>query len=137
MLLQLLCRLSFPVIRGLTATCTFIRESYRVDMIRQMPWIPFTFLITVLALFSTPVASQDPSGYILPSSGTASTTQFQLGPELQSGTSCGMSAWPHGINAGNPPDGGGPGFLYAAINQLGFGANPSGIISRMHYCIYP
>lgn len=101
-------------------------------MIRQMQWILFTLLITVLALLSTPVASQDPSGYILPSSGTASTTQFQLGPELGSGTSCGMSAWPNGINAGNPPDGAGPGFLYAAINQLGFGANPSGMISYMH-----
>ena len=70
----------------------------------------------------------DPAGYILPSWGVASTTQFQIGPEFGSGTSCGASAWPKGINAGNPATGAGPGFLYAAINQLAFGANPSGEI---------
>ena len=92
---------------------------------------PSLFSLIFLAIFlsSTTLAQQpgvlDPMGYMLPLSGTASTTQFQLGPELGSGTSCGASAWPNGLNAGSPPIAGGPGFLYAAINQLGFGANPS------------
>ncbi|MCJ1473784.1 hypothetical protein MMC13_002435 [Lambiella insularis] len=64
-------------------------------------------------------------GYHLPWSGNASTTQFSLGPELSSGTSCGVKAWAKNATYGNPPAGGGPGFLYAAINQLAFGANPS------------
>ena len=64
------------------------------------------------------------SGYVLPSSGTASTTQFYIGPELSSGTGCGVTALPGGSSASGK-QGGGPGYLYAAINQLAFGANPS------------
>jgi hypothetical protein len=63
-------------------------------------------------------------GYVLPSSGSASTTQFYLGPELSGGTACGMSALPNGQSTSGK-QGGGPGYLYAAINQLAFGANPS------------
>ena len=66
----------------------------------------------------------DQSGYILPTNGTASTTQFVIGTELAGGTGCGIDALPSG-NAGSSP-GTGPGFLYAAINQLAFGANPAG-----------
>lgn len=65
-------------------------------------------------------------GYLLPWSGNASTTQFSLGPELSAGTSCGVQAWAGNMSYGTPPAGGGPGFLYAAMNQLAFGANPSG-----------
>lgn len=66
----------------------------------------------------------DAAGYVLPSSGTASTTQFYLGPELSSGTACGVDALPNGKSTSGE-QGGGPGYLYAAINQLAFGANPS------------
>ncbi|KAI9747455.1 MAG: hypothetical protein M1835_002105 [Candelina submexicana] len=63
-------------------------------------------------------------GYILPTSGTASTTQFNIGEEFGGGTSCGQMAFPGNAGSTGAP-GGGPGFLYAAINQLAFGANPS------------
>lgn len=83
----------------------------------------------------------DSAGYDLPSSGSASTTQFYLGPELSSGTACGVDALPNGQSTSGK-QGGGPGYLYvcllrippinpvtnilqAAINQLAFGANPS------------
>ena len=69
-------------------------------------------------------ASADSSGYILPSNGTASTTQFVLGTELSGGTACGMAGLPSGSPGSSP--GTGPGYLYAAINQLAFGANPLG-----------
>jgi hypothetical protein len=71
--------------------------------------------------------SPDPAGYILPTSGKASTTQFLIGPEFGSGTACGMISLPGGagLSGGSIGRGGGPGFLYAAINQLAFGANPS------------
>jgi len=68
--------------------------------------------------------SEDSEGYYLPSSGTASTTQFILGSELSGGTACGVSALPNGKSTSGG-QGGGPGYLYAAINQLAFGANPS------------
>jgi len=68
--------------------------------------------------------SADSAGYDLPSGGSASTTQFYLGPELSGGTACGMSALPNGKSTSGK-QGGGPGYLYAAINQLAFGANPS------------
>ena len=76
----------------------------------------------------TPAGSEsaDAEGYILPLNGTASTTQFVLGTELAGGTACGMDALPSGTSDGSP--GGGPGYLYAAINQLAFGANPAGKI---------
>jgi len=78
---------------------------------------------TLLAasLLLTQVVGQ---GYVLPSSGTASTTQFYLGPELSGGTACGVDALPNGQSCSGK-QGGGPGYLYAAINQLAFGANPS------------
>jgi len=74
-----------------------------------------------IALLLGRAASQ---GYVLPSSGVASTTQFYLGPELSGGTACGVSALPNGQSTSGK-QGGGPGYLYAAINQLAFGANPS------------
>lgn len=53
----------------------------------------------------------DSAGYYLPSSGTASTTQFYLGPELSSGTACGVDALPNGASTSGE-QGGGPGYLY-------------------------
>jgi hypothetical protein len=98
-------------------------------------------LLALTALLS--VVTADSAGYVLPSSGVASTTQFYLGPELGSGTACGVSALPNGKSTSGK-QGGGPGYLYvripipstlyhllrtdtsqAAINQLAFGANPS------------
>jgi len=69
----------------------------------------------------------DSAGYYLPSSGVASTTQFAIGPEFSGGTACGASAFPNGQSStsGNYGPSNGPGYLYAAINQLAFGANPS------------
>ena len=86
----------------------------------------FLCRIFCISFFSSGISATSSDGYILPASGNASTTQFFLGPELTSGTSCGVSAWANGANCGSPPAAGGPGFLYAAINQLAFGANPSG-----------
>jgi len=84
-----------------------------------------TALLAAANIFaSTVFAAGDSAGYILPSSGTASTTQFILGTELASGTACGVDALPGGVSTSGG-QGGGPGFLYAAINQLAFGANPS------------
>ncbi|KAI1362739.1 hypothetical protein F5Y08DRAFT_341365 [Xylaria arbuscula] len=68
--------------------------------------------------------SADAAGYVLPSGGSASTTQFIIGTEFGGGTSCGVNALPNG-QASSGGQGGGPGYLYAAINQLAFGANPS------------
>ncbi|KIN00752.1 glycoside hydrolase family 45 protein [Oidiodendron maius Zn] len=79
-------------------------------------------LITTVILMGTVAA--DSAGYVLPSTGSASTTQFYLGPELSSGTACGVDALPNGQSTSGK-QGGGPGYLYAAINQLAFGANPS------------
>ncbi|KAI9870050.1 MAG: hypothetical protein M1830_004749 [Pleopsidium flavum] len=80
---------------------------------------------TLLALSAlSALTSADKAGYHLPTSGTASTTQFYIGPELNGGTSCGASAFPNGKSPSGK-QGGGPGYLYAAINQLAFGANPS------------
>lgn len=53
----------------------------------------------------------DSAGYYLPSSGAASTTQFYLGPELSSGTACGVDALPNGESTSGA-QGGGPGYLY-------------------------
>jgi hypothetical protein len=61
------------------------------------------------ALVATALA--DSAGYVLPSSGSASTTQFYLGPELSNGTACGMSALPNGASTGGK-QGDGPGYLY-------------------------
>jgi len=79
-------------------------------------------LLPLTSLLYTAIA--DSAGYVLPSSGVASTTQFYLGPELSSGTACGVDALPNGKSTSGA-QGGGPGYLYAAINQLAFGANPS------------
>ncbi|CZR68148.1 uncharacterized protein PAC_18047 [Phialocephala subalpina] len=79
-------------------------------------------LLVLVAILQ--LASADAAGYVLPSTGVASTTQFYLGPELSSGTACGVSALPNGKSTSGE-QGGGPGYLYAAINQLAFGANPS------------
>ena len=82
-----------------------------------------------LSVFSLLTLSQaDSAGYTLPSSGTASTTQFLLGPELSSGTACGLDRLANGATSLSGSIGSasnGPGYLYAAINQLAFGANPS------------
>ncbi|PMD28029.1 glycoside hydrolase family 45 protein [Hyaloscypha hepaticicola] len=69
--------------------------------------------------FGVTFNSYDSAGYYLPSSGTASTTQFYLGTELSSGTACGVDALPNGKSTSGK-QGGGPGYLYAAINQLAF-----------------
>jgi hypothetical protein len=53
----------------------------------------------------------DSAGYVLPSSGVASTTQFYLGPELSGGTACGVDALPNGQSTSGR-QGGGPGYLY-------------------------
>ncbi|CAK4005670.1 Hypothetical predicted protein [Lecanosticta acicola] len=82
---------------------------------------------TVAALVAL-LASTAAGGYVLPSSGTASTTQFLIGPELSGGTACGVQKLSNGATSlpkGAIGSGGGPGYLYAAINQLAFGANPS------------
>jgi len=86
------------------------------------------FFLVPLFLSLAPSAFADSAGYDLPSSGTASTTQFLIGPELSGGTACGMTALPNGATStsGAIGEGDGPGYLYAAINQLAFGANPSG-----------
>ena len=56
----------------------------------------------------------DSAGYVLPSSGVASTTQFYLGPELSGGTACGASALPNGKSTSGA-QGGGPGYLYVRV----------------------
>lgn len=93
----------------------------------------FTTMISILStllflssLF-TLTNAQDAAGYILPSSGQASTTQFLIGPEFGGGTACSLISLPGGagLSGGAIGRGGGPGLLYAAINQLAFGANPS------------
>ncbi|KAI9696441.1 MAG: hypothetical protein M1836_005719 [Candelina mexicana] len=101
----------------------------------------FSQLLLLTASFASLALGQ---GYILPTSGTASTTQFNIGEEFGGGTSCGQMAFPGNAGSTGAP-GGGPGFLYvrstpnptsttlplltylqqAAINQLAFGANPS------------
>jgi len=85
-------------------------------------------LIATLGALPFSLVAADSAGYVLPSSGTASTTQFLLGPELSSGTACGMDSLPNGATSLSGQIGSasnGPGYLYAAINQLAFGANPS------------
>lgn len=71
-------------------------------------------IAALVALFtSTTIA--DSAGYVLPSSGTASTTQFLIGPELSSGTACGVQELPNGetsISGGAIGSADGPGYLY-------------------------
>lgn len=59
----------------------------------------------------------DAEGYVLPVSGTASTTQFNIGAELSSGTACGVSALPNGATSTDSDQGGGPGYLYVSSNS--------------------
>lgn len=96
---------------------------YFLIMISLLPIL--LFLLPSLVTFST---AQDAAGYVLPPSGQASTTQFLIGPEFAGGTACGLISLPggSGLSGGAIGRGGGPGLLYAAINQLAFGANPSG-----------
>ena len=96
-------------------------------MAYSAPMLHLSWLIAIINFSSMAIAqTPDAMGYALPTSGTASTTQFYVGPEFGSGTACGANGWANGAAYGNPPAGGGPGFLYAAINQLAFGANPLG-----------
>jgi hypothetical protein len=71
-----------------------------------------SFLVILPALLN--LAAADAAGYVLPSTGTASTTQFYLGPELSSGTACGVDALPNGKSTSGK-QGGGPGYLYVGI----------------------
>ncbi|KAI4136048.1 MAG: hypothetical protein LQ347_000098 [Umbilicaria vellea] len=80
--------------------------------------------LTSIALFTSSTVCISALGYLTPTSGTASTTQFNIGPEFAGGTSCGATAFPNGGRTNGAP-GGGPGLLYAAVNQLHFGANPA------------
>ncbi|KAI1751540.1 hypothetical protein F4782DRAFT_531314 [Xylaria castorea] len=80
-------------------------------------------LKTALALTAAFVGTTS-AGYVLPSTGVGSTTQFIAGSEFGGGTSCGVNGLPNGKKTSGK-QGGGPGYLYAAINQLAFGANPS------------
>lgn len=60
--------------------------------------------------------------YVLPTTGAASTTTFNIGSEFSQGTACGVEALPSDAQVGSSP-GNGPGYLYAAFNQLAFGAS--------------
>lgn len=82
--------------------------NHRSKVINSKMDFKFT-LITALMLMGTVAA--DSAGYVLPSSGSASTTQFYLGPELSSGTACGVDALPNGQSTSGK-QGGGPGYLY-------------------------
>lgn len=68
-------------------------------------------IFVTLALLLQKIAGQ---GYVLPSSGVASTTQFYLGPELSGGTACGASSLPNGKSTSGK-QGGGPGYLYVRL----------------------
>jgi len=67
--------------------------------------------------FGVTFNSYDSAGYYLPSSGSASTTQFYLGSELSGGTACGVDALPNGKSTSGK-QGGGPGYLYVCPNSL-------------------
>ena len=72
-----------------------------------------SFVITLAAVCFGAVAA-DPAGYVLPSTGSASTTQFYAGPEFSGGTSCGVSGLPNGQSTSGM-QGGGPGYLYVSF----------------------
>lgn len=74
----------------------------------------FKIIFSALATCLPAVAGQ---GYVLPSGGSASTTQFYLGPELQGGTACGMSALPNGQHTSGR-QGGGPGYAYVRLQSF-------------------
>lgn len=69
----------------------------------------FKTALALTAAFAR-AASAD-AGYVLPTDGTASTTQFIAGTEFGGGTSCGVNALPNG-QASSGGQGGGPGYLY-------------------------
>ena len=73
-------------------------------------------LNSVLLILTTSlnIVIADSAGYVLPSSGVASTTQFYLWPELSSGTACGVDALPNGQSTSGR-QGGGPGYLYVRL----------------------
>ena len=75
-----------------------------------------SFVITLAAVCFGAVAA-DPAGYVLPSTGSASTTQFYAGPEFSGGTSCGVSGLPNGQSTSGM-QGGGPGYLYVSFFPL-------------------
>lgn len=79
--------------------------------------VKYAAVIAALASSATLVAA-DTAGYILPSSGTASTTQFLLGPEMVAGgTACGVVELPNGDTSlpdGAIGQGDGPGYLYVS-----------------------
>lgn len=81
--------------------------------------IQFKMLLKSTLAISVLVATAlaDSAGYVLPSSGSASTTQFYLGPELSSGTACGVDALPNGKSTSGK-QGGGPGYLYVLYPGL-------------------
>ncbi|OCK79809.1 hypothetical protein K432DRAFT_426233 [Lepidopterella palustris CBS 459.81] len=94
--------------------------------VRRRVWFPLPYSV---AASTFAIALADSAGYVLPSSGTVSTTQFYIGPELSNGTACGVSALPNSRSASGK-QGGSPGHLYkddeqAAINHFAFGTNPS------------
>jgi hypothetical protein len=72
----------------------------------------FVNTFTFSALVANALA--DSAGFVLPSSGLASTTKFYLGPELSSGTVCGMNALPNSASTSRK-QGGGPGYLYVRL----------------------
>lgn len=79
--------------------------------------LSYSALLAALASCAT-LAVADSAGYVLPTSGTASTTQFLIGPELSGGTACGVDKLPNGATSlpnGEIGEGGGPGYLY--VNQ--------------------
>jgi hypothetical protein len=85
-------------------------------MIISMYFSPLVVPSPVTAALGATLDTRDSSGYYLPSSGTASTTQFYLGPELSSGTACGVSALPNGRSTSGK-QGGGPGYLYVGASS--------------------
>ncbi|KAI9676174.1 MAG: hypothetical protein M1817_000919 [Caeruleum heppii] len=80
--------------------------------------------LSLAGLASAGLLSSRQNGYVLPQSGIASVTQFKVMSEFQGGTSCGVRQLASGQGYSIQEPGTGPGELYAAINQLAFGANP-------------
>ena len=89
----------------------------------------FKSTILVLVAFLA-TAAADSAGYVLPSSGVASTTQFYLGPELSSGTACGVDALPNGESTSGK-QGGGPGYLY--VYSLSISPSLASLLWNRHF----
>ncbi|GAA96731.1 glycoside hydrolase family 45 protein [Mixia osmundae IAM 14324] len=97
-----------------------------------------------LAQLGLKLDTQLDGGWMMPSSGYASTTQFVLNDEIKAdgsygSTACGMAGWAGpGQKFHTDGPGKGPGFLYAAINQRAFGAvNGPGWACGKCYTITP